>query len=136
LISVLFGDTNAASVRLLNLAGYEVIAPPLQGCCGALYAHGGSLERARACARHNIEVFERHNLAAIVINAAGCGSTLKEYGQLLRSDAQWAERADKFSAKVKDLTEWLVETNFQIPSPNSPGEEMARSQPSAVKVTY
>jgi len=139
-MSVLFGETNAASVWLLNLAGYEVVTPPLQGCCGALYAHGGSLERARACARQNIEVFERHNLAAIVINAAGCGSTLKEYGHLLRGDAQWAERADKFSAKVKDLTEWLVEIKFPTPVPEFQGERFAQSalrpQHSALTVAY
>src|SRR5439155_25738405 len=104
-MSVLFGETNAASVWLLNLAGYEVVTPPFQGCCGALYAHGGRLELARACARHNIEVFERHNLAAIVINAAGCGSTLKEYGRLLRGAGQWAERAAKFNAQGKALTD-------------------------------
>src|SRR5437867_6444817 len=139
-MSVLFGETNAASVWLLNLAGYEVVTPPLQGCCGALYAHGGSLDRARACARHNIEVFERHNLAAIVINAAGCGSTLKEYGHLLRGDPQWAERADKFSAKVKDLTEWLVGIKFQVSAPEfqyGEGGNSARRAPgSALKVTY
>ena len=137
-MSVLFGETNAASVWLLNLAGYEVVTPPLQGCCGALYAHGGSLERARACARHNIEVFERHNLSAIVINAAGCGSTLKEYGHLLRGDAQWAERADKFSAKVKDLTEWLMEIKFQVPSSKFQGvaNSALRAPHSARKVTY
>jgi len=139
-MSVLFGETNSASVWLLNLAGYEVVTPPLQGCCGALYAHGGSLERARACARHNIEVFERHNLAAIVINAAGCGSTLKEYGHLLREDPKWAERAGKFSAKVKDLTEWLVEIKFHVPGPTVPPEGAAHStlgaQHSALKVTY
>jgi len=137
-MSVLFGETNAASVWLLNLAGYEVVTPPLQGCCGALYAHGGSLERARACARHNIEVFERHNLSAIVINAAGCGSILKEYGHLLRGDAQWAERADKFSAKVKDLTEWLMEIKFQVPSSKFRGvaDPALRAPHSARKVTY
>ena len=139
-MSALFGETNAASVWLLNLAGYEVVTPPLQRCCGALYAHGGNLGRARACARHNIEVFERHNLAAIVINAAGCGSTLKEYGHLLRGDTQWAERAAKFSAKVKDLTEWLVEIKFQVPGPKTQDEAVAntalRAQHSALKVTY
>jgi glycolate oxidase iron-sulfur subunit len=132
--SVLFGQTNAASVWLLNLAGYEVVTPPLQGCCGALYAHGGSLERARACARHNIEVFERHNLSAIVTNAAGCGSTLKEYGHLLRGDAQWADRADKFSAKVKDLTEWLVDIQFQVPNDGS--QPALTNRRSLRKVTY
>jgi glycolate dehydrogenase iron-sulfur subunit len=116
-MSVMFGKTNAASVRLLTRSGYEVITPPLQGCCGALYAHGGNLERARACARNNIQVFERHNLAAIVINAAGCGSTLKEYGHLLADDPLWAERARQFSAKVKDLTEWLVQIGFKVSGP-------------------
>jgi len=139
-MSVLFGRTNTASVWLLNLAGYEVVTPPLQGCCGALYAHGGSLERARACARHNIEVFERHNLGAIIINAAGCGSTLKEYGHLLRGDPKWAERAARFSAKVKDLTEWLVEIKFQIPGATVQAEGGAHAAPgahrTALKITY
>ena len=112
-MSVMFGPTNAASVSLLNRAGYDVATPKTQGCCGALYAHGGNLDRARACARHNIEVFEKLNLDAIIINAAGCGSTLKEYDQLLRADANWSERATRFSRKVKDLTEWLVHARFR-----------------------
>src|SRR5438094_497739 len=107
-MSVLFGETNANSVRLLNRVGWEVVTPRAQVCCGALYAHGGNLACARDCARRNIEVFERHDLDAIIINAAGCGSTLKEYGLLLRDDPAWAERGRKFSAKVKDLTEFLV----------------------------
>ena len=107
-MSVLFGATNAASVRLLNRAGYDVVTPPGQGCCGALYAHGGNLDEARKRARQNIEVFESLNLGAIIINAAGCGSTLKEYGHLLAEDATWAKRGQQFSSKVKDLTEWLV----------------------------
>ena len=127
-MSVLFGNTNAASVRLLNRAGYEVVTPPEQGCCGALYAHSGKLELARACARHNIEVFERHDLAAIVINAAGCGSTLKEYGHLLHDDPAWAERARQFSAKVKDLTESLAQAAREQPANPPPS--------STAKVTY
>ena len=106
-MSVLFGETNAASVRLLNRAGFDVVTPPSQGCCGALYAHGGNLEEARAAARRNIEVFEQIKVDAIIINAAGCGSTLKEYGHLLRDDPAWAARADAFGRKVKDLVEWL-----------------------------
>jgi glycolate oxidase iron-sulfur subunit len=112
-MSVMFGKTNGASVELLSRAGYDVVTPPAQGCCGALYAHGGNLGRARACARHNIAVFEAIDLAAIIINAAGCGSTLKEYGQLLQDDPGWVERARRFSAKVKDLTEWLVASGFR-----------------------
>ena len=105
---VMFGDTNAASVNLLNRAGYDVVTPPSQGCCGALYAHSGQLDMARETARKNIEAFEKENVDAIIINAAGCGSTLKEYGELLAGDAQWEERGRKFSSKVKDLTEWLA----------------------------
>jgi len=106
-MSVLFAGTNAASVRLLNRAGYDVVTPMEQGCCGALYSHGGNLDQARQAARRNIAVFEALSLDAIVINAAGCGSTLKEYGHLLENDPAWAERAERFSSKVKDLTEWL-----------------------------
>ncbi len=113
-MSVLFGETNAASVRLLNRIGCEVVTPPGQVCCGALYAHSGRLELARESARRNIEVFEREQLDAIVVNAAGCGSTMKEYGEMLRDDPLWAERARKFSAKVKDLTEWLAAKELQI----------------------
>ena len=123
-MSVMFAETNAASVKLLNQAGYEVVTPKMQACCGALYAHGGNLARARACARHNIEVFENLNLDAIVINAAGCGSTLKEYGHLLHDDPDWAERGRKFSAKVKDLTEFLVASTPQIPGPKTKFQDL------------
>src|SRR6266568_9517799 len=75
-MSVWFSETNAASIRLLNRAGYETVVPPGLGCCGALFAHSGNLAAARACARKNIEVFERQNLDAIIFNAAGCGSIL------------------------------------------------------------
>jgi len=106
-MSVMFGRTNASSVELLNRAGYDVVAPRAQGCCGALFAHGGNLAAARDCARRNIGVFEKETVDAIVINAAGCGSTLKEYGHLLAADPQWAARGQQFSAKVKDISEWL-----------------------------
>ena len=114
-MNVLFGDTNEASIQLLNAAGYDVVTPTAQICCGALYAHGGNLEEARACARRNIEVFEKHKLDVIVINVAGCGSTLKEYGHLLREDPEWAERAAAFGAKVKDLTEVIEPSKAQGP---------------------
>ena len=116
-MNVLFGDTNEASIQLLNEGGYDVVTPPGQVCCGALYAHGGNLAQARDCARHNIEVFEKHGLDAIIINAAGCGSTLKEYGHLLHGDPEWSQRAAAFSAKVKDLTEVLEK--FKVQNPRS-----------------
>jgi glycolate oxidase iron-sulfur subunit len=72
-----------------------------------LYAHSGQLDLARECARKNIAAFDQLELDAIIINAAGCGSTLKEYDKLLADDVDWAKRAVAFSAKVKDLTEWI-----------------------------
>jgi len=122
-MSVMFGKTNAASVRLLNRAGFDVVTPPEQGCCGALHAHGGNLEQARAAARRNIKIFEQLELDAIIINAAGCGSTLKEYHHLLHDDPAWLERAAAFSAKVKDLVEWLRQfsiSNLQFSPSNQP----------------
>ncbi len=111
-MSVMFGDTNAASIRLLNRAGYDVIAPREQSCCGALFAHSGRLEMARQSAVANIQAFARHRLDAVVINAAGCGSTLKEYGHLLEHDAEHGESGRQFSAKVRDLTEFLAAADF------------------------
>ena len=126
-MSVMFGETNAASVRLLNRAGYEVVVPRDQGCCGALFAHTGNLAAARACARGNIEAFEGEKLDAIITNAAGCGSTLKEYGGLLADEPGWAERGRKFSSKVRDLTEWLADPALGMPPRPSNG---------TVRVTY
>lgn len=107
-MNVMFGRTNEHSIRLLNRAGYDVVTPRDQGCCGALHAHGGSLAAARAAARVNLDAFGREPLDAIIINAAGCGSTLKEYSHLLGGDP----RASAFSAKVKDLSEFLVAAGF------------------------
>ena len=107
-MSVMFGDTNLSSVALLNRAGFDVVVPRQQGCCGALFAHGGNLDGARESAKRNIAAFEKEKLDAIIINAAGCGSTLKEYGHLLAGDSEWAERARAFGEKVKDITEWLA----------------------------
>jgi glycolate oxidase iron-sulfur subunit len=119
-MGVMFGRTNDASVQLLRQAGYDVVTPKGQGCCGALFAHGGNLASARACARRNIEAFESAKVDAIIINAAGCGSTLKEYGHLLHGDGEWAQRGEAFSAKVKDITEWLA-ANLEV-RPRSGGE--------------
>jgi glycolate oxidase iron-sulfur subunit len=102
-MSVMFGPTNISTVRLLNAAGYDVFTPAGQSCCGALYAHNGNLARACDCARANIGAFEGHECEVIITNAAGCGSSLKEYGNWLASDA-----AKKFGASVKDISEFLA----------------------------
>jgi len=117
-MQVMFGDANENTIALLNQGGWSVTSPLGQNCCGALYAHSGQLDKARECARNNIAVFEENQLDAIVINAAGCGSTLKEYGRLLKEDSKWSERAKEFSAKVKDLSEWIKSEDFKPSNDN------------------
>ncbi len=117
--SVLFGQTNAAAAGLLQRAGYEVVTPPDQGCCGALFSHNGRLEKAREHARQNIAAFERLEADFIVINASGCGSTLKDYGRLLEDDPAWADRAAAFAAKVRDFVELFTIPQSEFPIPNS-----------------
>jgi glycolate oxidase iron-sulfur subunit len=112
---VFFSDVNAATARVLAAEGCEVITPPEQGCCGALMVHAGQEADALTLARRTIDVWERANVDTIVINAAGCGSTLKEYGHLLRDDPQYAERARQFSAKCKDISEVLAELEPRAP---------------------
>jgi len=104
---VLFAEANRATVRVLARNGCAVTVPARQGCCGALYLHNGARRAALACARRNIDAFPAE-LSAIITNAAGCGAMLKEYGALLADDPLYAQRARAFSAKVRDVTEFLV----------------------------
>src|SRR5262249_3875738 len=99
---------NAATVRVLAAEGCEVVAPREQTCCGALLVHAGEEASALEYARTMIETFEKAQVDAVITNAAGCGSNVKEYGHLLRDDVQYAERARAFSAKCKDVTEVLA----------------------------
>ncbi len=104
-----FSHVNAATARVLAAEGYEVVAPEEQSCCGALFVHAGEAERAQELARNTIDVFERAHVETVVINAAGCGSNVKEYAHLLRDDAAYAEKAKHFAAKCKDISEILAE---------------------------
>jgi len=113
--SVAFSELNRATIRVLNENGVEVLVPPLQGCCGALSSHAGYREAARAMARANLTAFDPERYDAIVTNSAGCGSTLKEYHELLAHDAGSAAKAAAFSAKVKDVTEFLAELGPRKP---------------------
>jgi glycolate oxidase iron-sulfur subunit len=106
---VAFRPVNDATVRVLAAEGCEVRAPRAQGCCGALALHAGEIELARDLARKAIAAFDDPAIDRIVVNAAGCGSAMKEYGDLLSSDPAWAERARAFSAKVRDVSEVLTE---------------------------
>jgi glycolate oxidase iron-sulfur subunit len=105
---VFFSEVNSATARVLAAEGFEVVIPRGQGCCGALPIHAGQEEQALSFARVMIDEFERAKVDTIVINAAGCGSTLKEYGYLLRDDPVYRERAFRFSEKCKDISEVIA----------------------------
>lgn len=105
----LFTRLNRATVRTLEANGYEVVPVGGQDCCGALHAHGGDLEQARALARANIACFEAVDTDAIAVNTAGCGAAMKDYGVLLENDPEMSARASELAAKVKDVTELLAD---------------------------
>jgi len=113
--SVAFAELNRATIRVLTKNGIEVCVPEGQGCCGALHAHAGFLEQARAQARRNIDAMLSPGFDAIVTNAAGCGATMKEYAALLEHDSDYAERARQFTAKVRDVTEYLADVGLREP---------------------
>jgi glycolate oxidase iron-sulfur subunit len=113
----LFAGTNRATERTLVTNGYEVIETPGQRCCGALHAHAGDDERARALARANVAAFERTDTDYIAVNAAGCGAIMKAYGQLLAADPAWRDRAAAVSARVRDVSELLATAG---PRPGGP----------------
>ena len=105
---VFFPGVNAATIRVLTAEGCEVVVPTGQGCCGALSLHAGRQEEAQRMARELIARFEALQLDAVVVNAAGCGSSMKEYGRLLAGDPEWAARAAAFAARVQDVSEVLA----------------------------
>lgn len=122
---VLFGPTNLASVRVLAANGCDVITPKAQTCCGGLALHGGDREAAREQARRNVDAFLATGAELIIVNAAGCGSTLKEYHHLLEGDPAYAEKARQFVSKVRDITEFLGDIDL-VPPPH----------PVPLRVTY
>jgi len=106
---VFFSAVNAATARVLSFEGCGIAVPSSQGCCGALSLHAGRESEAREKARKLIDVFEAPAVDAVVVNAAGCGSAMKEYAHLLRDDPAYAGKARRFSARVKDFSELLHE---------------------------
>lgn len=121
-----FPGVNQATINVLSAEGCRVSAPAEQGCCGALSLHAGNVDQARELARRNIEVFERSGADRIAVNAAGCGSCMKEYGHLFKDDPAWAGRAKALGERVRDVSEVLVEV----------GEPRARRHPISARVVY
>jgi glycolate oxidase iron-sulfur subunit len=104
---VMFPQVNAATVRVFAKNGCEVVIPKEQGCCGSLQAHEGELESAKAFARKTIDTFGQAKVDYVIVNAAGCGSAMKEYHDLLKGDPQYATKAEAFGKKVRDVMQFL-----------------------------
>ncbi|GAA4565079.1 (Fe-S)-binding protein [Planotetraspora kaengkrachanensis] len=102
-----FPQVNAATVRVLALEGCDVVIPPRQGCCGALSLHSGREAEAKRFAKRTIATFERAGVDTVVVNAAGCGSSMKDYAEVLKDDPGWSARAE--ALRFLDLAEFLVE---------------------------
>jgi glycolate oxidase iron-sulfur subunit len=118
----LYHDVNVDTVEVLVRNGCEVVVPPRQGCCGSIHGHTGDVAAARDLARRLIEAFEASGpLDAVAVNAAGCGYFMKEYGRLLAHEPAWARRAKAFAAKVRDVSELLVEIGVAAPRGALPG---------------
>lgn len=116
IMGTVFADTNRAAGRVLAHNGAAVDVPVRQQCCGALQVHSGQMEEARTLARKNIDAFEASGEDAIIVTAAGCGAALKEYDHLLKDDPAYAERAKRFSARVKDVSEYLGAGELKPPA--------------------
>ena len=110
-----YGRVHAATVRVLARNGCEVVAPATQECCGALHGHNGDLPTAMELARRNIDAFLAEEFDAVIVNSAGCGSAMKEYGDLLTDDSGYAERAQRLASRVRDVTEFLASLPLKPP---------------------
>ena len=114
-MGTVFANTNRAAARVMARNGADVDVPIAQQCCGALHVHAGMMDEARVLARTNIDAFERSGDDPIIVTAAGCGAALKEYGYLLKDDPTYAERAQRFSERVRDFTEYLSASKLVPP---------------------
>ncbi|HJV31625.1 MAG TPA: (Fe-S)-binding protein [Bacillales bacterium] len=112
LMDSMFLKTNDATMKLLQLAGCEIVIPQEQTCCGALHGHYGEKASSKDLAKQNIKAFEDLNVDYIITNAGGCGAFLVDYGHLLKDDPEWKDRAVAFSEKIKDISEILVAEKF------------------------
>ncbi|MFA5833058.1 MAG: (Fe-S)-binding protein [Bacteroidota bacterium] len=115
IMNVAFAHINEDTVKVLLHHDCEVIIPKNQVCCGSLQAHNGDFDIARTLAKKNIDEFLKFDLDAIVMNSAGCGALMKEYGHYLHDDPDYAEKAELLSGKVKDISEFLFDIGLKRP---------------------
>ncbi|MEP9407229.1 (Fe-S)-binding protein [Peribacillus frigoritolerans] len=113
LMDTMFLETNKATLKLLQLAGCEIVIPKSQTCCGALHGHSGEKAGAKQLAKRNIEAFETEGVDYIITNAGGCGAFLIDYDHLLQDEQEWYDRAISFKNKLKDISQILVDLRFQ-----------------------
>lgn len=127
---------HAATIRLLTRLGVEVVVPQEAGCCGAIVLHMGREDEALQFARHNIDVWTREmageGIDAILINTSGCGTTIKDYGFLLRDDKAYAEKAARVSSLAKDISEYLSGLDL----PKAPAKELSVAYHSACSLQH
>jgi glycolate oxidase iron-sulfur subunit len=145
-MSTALADVDRATIRVLQRAGCDVVSTAGQGCCGALNAHGGDVEHAREMMKRNIAVFEQAGQAEgtdadaqgtpIIVNSAGCGAMLKDYAHHLRDDPEWAARARAFTARVRDVTEFLATRDLPLHQPPASPNGTATSAGGAKAVVY
>jgi len=115
IMNVAFARTHTDALAVLLKNGFEVVIPTSQVCCGSLHAHNGEITAAKSLARKNIQIFEKHSFDALVVDSAGCGAFIKEYGRLLQDDPSFRERAESLSKKTKDISEFLSEAGIVKP---------------------
>ncbi|MEK8128075.1 (Fe-S)-binding protein [Paenibacillus filicis] len=139
IMDVLYTETNVRTVRLLSEAGYDVVIPETQNCCGALHAHSGELDQARELARKNILTFQEAKVDTVVSNAGGCGALLVEYGHLLHDDAHYAGAALAFAEGVKDVSQLLLERagrlNFDAAAAHEEDQARQEAAPAAQRTS-
>lgn len=113
IMDVMFSDINEATINVLTRNGNDVSIPQNQTCCGALHVHAGDRDMGRKLAKQNMEAFA--DAEKIIVNAAGCGCMMKEYGELFKEDPVWQEKAEQFAEKVEDISKFLYDTGYEKP---------------------
>nr|WP_240041078.1 (Fe-S)-binding protein [Paenibacillus ginsengarvi] len=133
LMDVMFTQTNLKTVQLLSEAGFEVLIPDTQNCCGALHAHSGEIDAAKSLARQNVRAFREAGVDYIASNAGGCGALLVEYDHLLHDEPEYADDAKWFASRVKDVSQLLLEKG-RLPDFAQPANRASDGQP--FTITY